>query len=217
MNIAAGAGAALALAGVLGFCWRLASRRRSLPCPSWLGWMVELDNPFTRTNRAATIIGLLAVRPGMCVLDAGCGPGRLALPLARAVGPGGAVTALDVQEAMLDKVRGKAEAEGISWVRCARVALGESALEAESFDRALLVTVLGEIPAAAEAMREMYAALKPGGLLSVTELIFDPHFQSRQTVRRLACAAGFHESAFFGNRLAYTMHFVKSGQTVAGR
>jgi len=217
MNIAAGAGAALALAGVLGLCWRLASRRRSLPCPSWLGWMVELDNPFTRTNRAATIIGLLAVRPGMCVLDAGCGPGRLALPLARAVGPGGAVTALDVQEAMLDKVRGKAEAEGISWVRCVRAALGEGALEAESFDRALLVTVLGEIPAAAEAMREMYAALKPGGLLSVTELIFDPHFQSRQTVRRLACAVGFHELAFLGNRLAYTMHFVKSGQTAAGR
>ncbi len=27
--------------------WQLASRRRSLPCPVWLRWLVELDNPFT--------------------------------------------------------------------------------------------------------------------------------------------------------------------------
>jgi hypothetical protein len=39
--------------------WRLASRRHSLPCPAWLGGMVETDNPFTKTNRAAEIISHL--------------------------------------------------------------------------------------------------------------------------------------------------------------
>jgi cyanophycinase-like exopeptidase len=39
-------------------------------------------------------------------------------------------------------------------------------------------------------MREIFDALKPGGMLSVTEIIFDPHFQSRPTVARLARAAG---------------------------
>lgn len=43
---------AIALVAVL---WRLASRRRSLPCPVWLRWLVELDNPFTKTNRAPLI------------------------------------------------------------------------------------------------------------------------------------------------------------------
>lgn len=52
--------------------WRLASRRQSLPCPVWLRWMVELDNPFTKTNRAAEIIRHLNLQPGMTVLDAGC-------------------------------------------------------------------------------------------------------------------------------------------------
>ena len=47
--------------------WRLASRRQTLPCPAWLGWMVELDNPFTKTNRAHVIIGHLGLRPGMAV------------------------------------------------------------------------------------------------------------------------------------------------------
>ena len=32
--------------------WRFASRRASLPCPVWLRWFVELDNPFTSTNRS---------------------------------------------------------------------------------------------------------------------------------------------------------------------
>lgn len=43
---------AIALVATL---WRLASRRQSLPCPFWLRWLVELDNPFTKTNRAKFI------------------------------------------------------------------------------------------------------------------------------------------------------------------
>src|SRR5512134_1409969 len=65
--------------GIIALIWRLSSRRHSLPCPSWLGWMVEMDNPFTKVNRARVIVGLLGLAPGMKVLDAGCGPGRLTL------------------------------------------------------------------------------------------------------------------------------------------
>ena len=81
---------------VLSLIWRLFSRGQELPCPSWLGWMVEMDNPFTKVNRAQTIVGLLGLAPGMKVLDAGCGPGRLTLPLAKTVGPQGEVLALDI-------------------------------------------------------------------------------------------------------------------------
>jgi ubiquinone/menaquinone biosynthesis C-methylase UbiE len=189
--------------------WRLASRRHSIPCPVWLRWMVELDNPFTRTNRAAVIIEFLELEPGMSVLDAGCGPGRLAIPLARAVGARGQVTAVDVQEGMLNRVREKAEGTGLTNIRYVHAALGEGILPCEAFDRALLVTVLGEIPNREAAVAELYSALKPGGFLSVTEVIFDPHFQRRATVSALATAAGFQERAFAGNRFAYTIHFVK--------
>jgi predicted methyltransferase len=69
--------------------------------------------------------------------------------------------------------------------------------------------VLGEIPDRETALREIFDALKPGGLLSVTEIIFDPHFQSRQTVTRLARSVGFRETAFHGSRMAFTLNFEK--------
>jgi len=34
-----------------GLAWRLTSRRQELPCPVWLRWLVEMDNPFTQISR----------------------------------------------------------------------------------------------------------------------------------------------------------------------
>jgi ubiquinone/menaquinone biosynthesis C-methylase UbiE len=182
------------------------SRVRSMPCPIWLSWMVELDNPFTKTNRAATIIQHLGLEPGMAVLDAGCGPGRLTVPAARQVGPDGSIVAADIQPGMLRRAKDKTDAAGLTNVRFIQTALGEGKLERNKFDRALLVTVLGEIPDQESALQEIFSALKAGGILSVTEIVFDNHYQSRGTVLRLAAACGFREKAFFGNRLAFTLH-----------
>jgi ubiquinone/menaquinone biosynthesis C-methylase UbiE len=195
--------------GIVWVVWRLSSRRHALPCPSWLGWMVEMDNPFTEVNRARVIVGLLELDPGMKVLDAGCGPGRLTLPLAEAVGPQGEVTALDIQDGMLDRVREKVRAANLQNVQYLQAGLGSGKLAQAYYDRALLVTVLGEIPDRMAALKEIYDALKPGGIISVTEVIFDPHFQRREAVLQEAQAAGFKEKNFFGRRLAYTLHLEK--------
>ncbi len=189
--------------------WRLASRRRSLPCPVWLRWLVELDNPFTETNRADVIVRNLELRPGMKVLDIGCGPGRLTIPIAQQIGPQGEVVAVDIQAGMLRRAQEKAQAAQLANIRFLQAAAGEGKLERSQYDRALLVTVLGEIQDRERALQEIYAALKPGGILSVTELIFDPHFQRRDTVLRLAGAAGFREKKFLGNRIAFTMSLEK--------
>ena len=189
--------------------WRLASRRHSLPCPVWLRWLVELDNPFTKTNRAAVIIEHLGLQSGMAVLDVGCGPGRLTIPVAKEVGEQGEVVAMDIQPGMLSRAQQKAQTAELENIRFLHAGVGEGKLERNQFDRALLVTVLGEIPDREAALKEMFDALKPGGILSVTEIIFDPHFQRQRTVTRLAAAVGFHEKAVFGNRIAYTLHLEK--------
>lgn len=200
---------AVAATVLVAVTWRVASRRQSLPCPVWLRWLVELDNPFTKTNRAAFIVETLALSHGMKVLDAGCGPGRLTVPLARGVGTAGSVVALDIQPGMLARAKTKTEAAGQENVEFVAAGLGDGKLPARHFDRAVLVTVLGEIPNPAVALAELFGALKPGGILAVVEVIFDPHFQSRSTVTRLAVSVGFRERAFFGHSLAYVIHFDK--------
>jgi ubiquinone/menaquinone biosynthesis C-methylase UbiE len=189
--------------------WRFASRHRSLPCPVWLRWVVELDNPFTKTNRAAVIIEHLDIVPGMAVLDMGCGPGRVTIPIAEKVGKQGRVVAVDIQAGMLRRAEEKAKKAGVSNIQFLLAGAGEGKLERDVFDRALLVTVLGEIPDRDSAMKEIFDSLKPGGVLSITEIIFDPHFQRRNTVRNIAERIGFREKKFFGNAIAYTMHLEK--------
>ena len=108
--------------------WRLFSNRRSIPCPSWLGWMVEMDNPVLRNNSARAILSHLDLQPGMQVLDFGCGPGRLAIPSAGQVGPTGTVTAFDIQEGMLERVRAKAALEKLDNIVYVRGAAEEGKL-----------------------------------------------------------------------------------------
>jgi ubiquinone/menaquinone biosynthesis C-methylase UbiE len=190
--------------------WRFASRRRSLPCPAWLSWLVEVDNPFAKTSRAAVIVENLDLEPGMMVLDVGCGPGRVAVPIAKRV-PNGQVVAVDIQPGMLKKAQEKARREAVTNIRFVQAGAGEGKLERNYFDRALLVTVLGEIPDRTAALREISTALKPGGTLSVTEMIFDPHYQSRKVVEQLAHAVGFRAKRFFGNGIAFTLNLEKPG------
>lgn len=55
---------------------------------------------------------LLSLRPGMRVLDVGCGTGDLSLAAARRVGGSGEVTGLDFSEPMLAVARRRLEKEG---------------------------------------------------------------------------------------------------------
>jgi len=200
---------------LIAILWRLFSNRRSIPCPSWLGRMVEMDNPIFKNNSAREIISHLDLRPGMKVLDFGCGPGRLTIPLARQVGPTGCVTAVDIQAAMLERVRTKATLENLDNIIFTQGAAGEGKLGYNAFDRALLVTVLGEIPDRKKLMKEVFDSLKSGAWLSVTEAIADPHFQRRSTVQEAANSVGFYERAFYGNKISFTMIFEKP-RIVAG-
>lgn len=153
----------------------------------------------------------------MTVLDLGSGPGRLTLLLAEKAGPAGKVWAVDVQPEMLERVIARARRWDLENVGTIQATLGVDSfcLTVAPVDRALLVAVLGEIADGAAALRDIFAALRPGGILSVTETVFDPHYQKREQVRALAIAAGFRPLAVFGNRVAYTMHLQKPEQAPA--
>jgi ubiquinone/menaquinone biosynthesis C-methylase UbiE len=201
-------GVAAGLIILAGVVWRRVSTRRAAPCPAWL--VPLLENPYVEALASARIlIDRAAVEPAMRVLDVGSGPGRLTLPLAEQVGTEGTVVALDIQPQMLDRLQQRLEDRGLGNVQTMLGGVGQGDLEADDFDRAFLVTVLGEIVEKEKAMEEIHAALKRGGLLSVTEVFPDPHYQSRKRVRELAEAAGFRLQAQFGTWLAFTLNFRK--------
>jgi len=209
MRLSKGVAYTIAFLAAAGGGWLLWRRQKAnLPCPANLSFLLE--NPFmNRFAGAETLLDRAGVVAGMRVLDAGCGPGRVTLPAARRVGPTGDVVALDIQEAMLRRVRQKLDAQGVTNVRLLHAALGDGQTETEAFDRALLVTVLGEIPDKTAALGEIHRALKPGGILSVTEMLPDPDFLTPSAVRRLADAAGFVEDRLLGGFPAFTMNLMK--------
>lgn len=183
--------------------WRWASRRFQLPCPAEFEFLLE--NPYVRHFAGADrIIQLGQIQAGMSVLDVGCGPGRITLPLAEAVGADGSVTALDLQEKMLNRVRERASQSGLGNIEFIHGGAGSGLLPNERFDRAILVTVLGEIPEREAALREILHALKPGGVLLVGELLPDPHYQTKQAVRTTGEAAGFEFMDCTGSVVAHT-------------
>lgn len=194
---------------LVGLGWRWASRRRSLPCPTWFGW--SLENPLLDWLAGTqTTLDRLGLQPGQRVLEIGPGPGRLLIPAARRVLPGGEVVGLDIQPGMLERLKTRADHAGVSNLT---TVLGDAAqphFPPETFDLIYLCTVLGEIPDREAALQQCYLALKSGGWLSVTEIFPDPHYQSRATVQRLAEAAGFRLQAMNGPWYFFTANFVKA-------
>ncbi len=199
----------LLLAAIIGgLAWRAASKRRAMPCPTWLAPLLE--NPYVKAVAGAEVLlDRARLEPGMKVLDVGAGPGRLTLPAAARVGPAGKVVAIDLQEKMVQRLRERTATLGIKNVELKVADVGQSELKESAYDRAFLVTVLGEILDPGQALQKIYGALKDGGILSVTEVFPDPHYQRRSVVCRMAEEAGFRLHETFGTCFAFTMNFQK--------
>lgn len=193
--------------------WRYASRVTRLPCPSALSWMVE-GNLVDRWCHTERMVGYLGLKPGMRVLEIGPGPGRVLLPIARQVAPGGEAVGLELQSKMIEKLKDRAGRAGLENIR---VVQGDAAAPVDrslgSFDAVVLVTVLGEIPERQRALRNAYQLLRPGGLLSVTEILGDPHYQRIATVRQLAEEAGFRPREVFTHWMQFTANFERPAES----
>ena len=161
-------------------------------------------------RRTEATLSQLELRFGHRVLDGGCGPGRLSIPIAKAVGVKGRVLAVDIQPEMLRRAQRKAEEAAVDNIDFLQAGLGEGRLPRDWFDRAVLSTVLGEIPDRPAALREIYSAIKSGGFLLVNEVIGDPHYQSLAKVKALAADVGFRPSVVYGGRMAFAVKLEKS-------
>lgn len=159
------------------------------------------------TQKTLDRIGL---QPGQRVLEIGPGPGRLLIPAAHRVLPGGEVVGLDIQPGMIERLKTRAAQAGVSNLTALLGDATQPNVPSDSFDVVFLCTVLGEIPYREAALRQCRTALKRGGVLSITEIFPDPHYQSRATVRRLTEAAGFRLKDTHGAWQFFTANSVKA-------
>ena len=131
------------------------------------------------------------------------------MPAARRVLPGGEVVGIDIQPGMVERLKERTKAANITNLTAILGDATQPIVPEASFDLAFLVTTLGEIPDRAAALTQCFRALKSGGVLSISEMLPDPHYQSKATVKRLAEAAGFQLQSVEGGMWLFTANFVK--------
>ena len=139
-------------------------------CPWWLGYLLLLPLRRIRQNPRKLLAPL--VREGMTVLEPGPGMGFFSLDLARMVGSGGRVVAVDVQERMLKVLRQRALKTGlVDRLDIRRAEPGRLGIEdlAGRVDLVLAIFVVHEMPDAGAFFAQAHHALRPGGRLLFAE------------------------------------------------
>jgi ubiquinone/menaquinone biosynthesis C-methylase UbiE len=174
-------------------------RRNPSACPYGQRFWVEAPHPLITRERLRRV---LAPRPGERVLEVGPGTGYYSLPLAEWLGPDGRLELLDLQQEMLDHTLRRAGdlAARMSATRGDATALPYADA---TFDAAVLVCTLGEIPDQDAALRELARVLTPEGRLVVGELMGDPHVVLPGALERRAAAAGLQLVRRDGTVLGY--------------
>ncbi len=188
---------------------RLLRKARPFPMPAALAAVV-LESPLRkRWVSAETVVRRIGLQPGQTVLEVGAGTGYIATAAARAVGEAGKVYAIDVEPEMVERLRQRKVAENLGNIEVKLADGMQLDFADDTFDAVYFVTSLGEMPDKHASLWEAYRVLKPGGTLSVSEMLLDPDYMLRGTVIRLAEETGFYLLEEHGNLFAYTVNFRK--------
>jgi ubiquinone/menaquinone biosynthesis C-methylase UbiE len=164
-------------------------------------------NPLRRLIRSpARTVEKMGLARADRVLEIGCGPGYFSPAVAAAV-PDGSLVLFDLQEAMLELARKRLSA----FVNIQFTQGDASALPFPdaSFDAALLVLVLGEIPDRERCIAEVVRVLRPGGTPTFAESRRDSDFIPINKLKPLAENQGLLLCERRGFGWEYTARFRK--------
>jgi len=116
-------------------------------------------------------LDLAALRPGEVVLDLGSGSGMDSFLAARAVGPTGRVTGVDLTPAQLTKARRLAARSGLDRVEFLEGRMERPAVPGGSVDCVISNGVINLAPDKAAVFRAAAAALRPAGRLAIADIV----------------------------------------------
>ena len=136
-------------------------------------WPYQVENAWShsvlarRTGAAAAFL-LPHLRPGMRLVDCGCGPGAITVDLAQAVTPG-EVIGIDLREDALTHGRKLAQDRELSNVTFQVANVYQLPFPDASFDAAFACAVLQHLAAPLEALKEMRRVLQSGGVIGIMD------------------------------------------------
>jgi ubiquinone/menaquinone biosynthesis C-methylase UbiE len=121
-----------------------------------------------RTKRAEEDIKSLGVKPGMTLVDFGCGTGVYTIAAARIVGRKGAVHAVDLHPTLLEMLERKAYEAGITNIDTIYSDV-ETGVEKGSADAVLLYNMIRNTKRLGDLLKEAYGIMKLEGMLLVRQ------------------------------------------------
>ena len=141
-----------------------------------MGYTDEFRQLLNRRSAESHAAHLLPhLKPGMRILDMGCGPGTISLGLAKAVEPG-ELHGVDMEESQVEMARAAAAAGGHDNATFHVGNVTALPFENDSFDVAHCHTLLNHVPDTQVVLAEAKRVLRPGGIISSRELITDSSF-----------------------------------------
>jgi SAM-dependent methyltransferase len=166
-------------------------------------WLVRESRQ--REEDCRLLLEALDVEPGQTICDMGCGNGFYTLELARRVGPGGVVYAVDIQPEMLRMVAEAAGREGLTNVRPVLGTAIDPRLPPAAVDLCLCVDVYHEFSHPEAMLARVRESLAAGGRLALVEFrgedpgvpIKPLHKMTKDQIRLELGAAGFEVAGEF--------------------
>lgn len=136
-----------------------------------MGFSEEILQSMRRYTAEANAAYLLPqLRPGLRILDFGCGPGTISIGLAKAVVPG-ELHGVDMEESQIELARAVAEAGGQNNATFHVGDVADLPFEDGFFDVAHCHNVLMHVPDTSAVLAEVKRVLKPGGIIGCREMI----------------------------------------------
>jgi ubiquinone/menaquinone biosynthesis C-methylase UbiE len=168
----------------------------------------SLLNPLRRLIQSPTrTVGRMALARTDRVLEIGCGPGYFSRAIAAAV-PEGSLVLFDLQLAMLELARQRLPS--LANVYFTQGDASSLHFSNASFNAALLVLVLGEVPDRDRCIAEVARVLAPGGSVTFAESRRDSDFIPSRELQVLGEKHGLELSEKRGLGWEYTARFRKS-------
>jgi SAM-dependent methyltransferase len=137
-------------------------------------WLRRMHGPAhaRRTAERNAQFFLPHIRPGMRLLDAGCGAGSITVGLAAAAADGEAI-GIDVSAEAIEAARETASSLGRSNLRFEVADIDALPFEDSFFDSVFCNAVLQHLRRPLNALRELRRVMRPGAVIGVADADFD--------------------------------------------